>query len=102
MANKWEIWLANVKFDDDPNSVKRRPVLVLDHNVAYILSVKITSHAPRPNFKGEYALKFWKIAGLAKPSTARLSKKLRLRDTDLVRKIGRLHPVDIIYIQKLL
>ena len=102
MANKWEIWLANVKFDDDPSSVKRRPVLVLDRKIAYILSVKITSHAPRPNFNGEYALKFWKAAGLDKPSTVRLSKKLKLQDTDLVRKIGRLHAVDIIFIQKLL
>nr|DAP83183.1 MAG TPA: endoribonuclease [Caudoviricetes sp.] len=42
--NKWEIWLAKVKFEDNPTQVKPRPVLVIDSKRCYIISIKITSH----------------------------------------------------------
>ncbi len=100
--SKWEVWFAKVAFDDDPTKIKERPVLVMDDRNCYILSFKITSHAPRLNFSGEYSLVKWSEAGLLKPSTVRTLKRLKLIETDFVHKIGRLHPVDILGIMNIL
>lgn len=43
--NEWEIWLAKVSFEDNPNVIKNRPVLILQNNTAIFISAKITSHA---------------------------------------------------------
>lgn len=98
----WEIWWADVAFEDQPALTKRRPVLVLDAQTCVILSLKITSHVPREEFFGEYALQKWRAAGLAKPSTVRISKVLRLGRSDFDEKIGNLHPVDITVIERYL
>lgn len=98
----WEVWWADVAFEDQPSITKRRPVLVLDHQTCIILSLKITSHAPREEFFGEYALQKWHAAGLTKPSTVRISKVLRLQRSDFAEKIGDLHPVDISVIERYL
>lgn len=97
--HSWEIWLANVKFEDDPETTKARPVLVIDSNRVCILSLKITSKPPRNNYYGEYQLLKWKAAGLVKPSTVRISKKLKLFERDFIRKIGRAAAIDIIKIR---
>ncbi len=78
----WEVWWADVAFEDAPHIRKRRPVVVLDHQNAIVLSLKVTSHTPRSQFAGEYALAYWQEAGLSKPSTVRITKLLRLRETD--------------------
>lgn len=102
MPNRWEIWFAKVKFEDDPSKIKNRPVLVVDQQHAYIVSIKITTHDPRPEFWGELRINKWHEAGLDKPSVLRLSQKLPLIESDFIHKIGRLHPVDIINVQRLL
>lgn len=99
--NRWEIWWACVKFED-ADEVKIRPVLILENQVAYIMSLKITSHEPRKNFNGEYQIQQWKKAGLTKPSVVRLSKPLLLQDKDFRGKIGKLSNADIFSIQTLL
>ena len=78
MQNKWEIWLAKVKFEDDVSVVKQRLVLVISETDAYILSLKMTGAAPREDYPGEYKVLQWKKAGLTKPTTIRTSKKLKL------------------------
>ena len=100
--NRWEVWYAKVAYEDDITKVKERPVLVMENRICYVLSLKITSHAPRANFSGEYSLVKWKEAGLHKQSTVRTSKRIRLIETDFIHKIGRLHPVDIIGIENIL
>ena len=99
---KWEIWLANEKIEDDLTQVKKRPVLVVAPGVQYILSLKITSHPARAQFQGEYEIIRWKDAGLSRASTIRCSKRLDLLESDFVHKLGRLHPVDILNVQKFL
>jgi mRNA-degrading endonuclease toxin of MazEF toxin-antitoxin module len=98
----WEVWYANVAFEEDSTKSKKRPVVVIDNRTAIILSLKVTSHEPRQNVFGEYALQRWKEAGLVKPSTVRCSKRLSLDQKDFVQRIGRLHPIDIYEIQKIL
>lgn len=102
IPNEWEVWNAKVKFDDDLTQIKLRPVLVISNYGNCALSLKITSHAPRAEFCGEYSLIKWSEAGLHRQSTVRTSKKLCLVESDFVHKIGRLHPVDILEIMKIL
>lgn len=99
---KWEIWLANVRFEDKPDEYKLRPVLVIDKENIYFLSFKMTSHKPRDNYFGEYSIQFFQEAGLKKPTVIRLSKKLLLLEKEFINKIGRLHPYDINEVMKIL
>ena len=50
---KWDIYIADVPFEDLPET-KLRPVVVLEDSVILIDCLKMTSQAPRP---GEYVLK---------------------------------------------
>lgn len=99
--NNWEIWWANVKFEDC-EQVKRRPVLVVDQRISYILSFKITSHSARERYFGEYEIVQWQAAGLEKPSVVRLSKRLELQESDFVGRMGSLSDSDIMAIRSLL
>lgn len=99
---KWEIWLACVKFEDNPSQIKNRPVLVVSPGQFCILSLKITGSAPRVNCPGEYSIVKWKESGLSKPSTIRTSKRLKLIPSDMVHKIGKLQAYDILALQNVL
>lgn len=99
---RWEVWLAKVKFEDKPQIVKRRPVIVFDDKIMYILSFKVTGQPPRDNMSGEYALKKWSEAGLDTESTVRLSQQIKLVDDDFVCKIGTLATVDIMGMKMIL
>lgn len=90
----WELWWAEVKFEGSDDS-KVRPVIVVGKNVVAIFSLKVTSHEPRNKFYGEYELIYWKKAGLEKPSTVRISKFLKLKESDFISKIGDLEAADI-------
>ena len=81
-------------FDDVPSQSKVRPVLVLDGDLALILSLKITSHPPRTDVPGEYALVMWKESGLLKPSTVRVSQLLELNPDQFRKRIGVLREPD--------
>lgn len=99
--NSWEIWLASVKFEDKPD-IKKRPVLVVAPDMAYFISLKITTHEPRDTHSNEYKIERWKEARLNYPSTIRASQILKLEERDFIHKIGQLHPVDIMAVQKIL
>lgn len=99
----WEVWWADVVFEDNLEKSKIRPVLIVDDKSCIAFSLKITSHAPRNNeVWGEYKLLRWKYAGLTKSSTVRISKFLRLPHDRLIGKIGELHMIDIANIAKYL
>lgn len=78
----YEVWRLPFEYEDQPGVFKTRPVIVagIDKSTiaVFVLSVKVTSHPPRPNFPGEVPLRDWKEAGLPKPSTARCSQVARL------------------------
>lgn len=93
---KWDIYLANVPFEDLPQS-KVRPVVILDDAALIVDCLKMTSHPPR---QGEYVLAYWEEAGLRKPTTVRISKRLALDQSRFIKRLGSLHPFDIIEIQK--
>jgi len=92
----WDVWLANVPFEDLPER-KVRPVLIVKHDDDItVYCLKMTSHIPRT---GEYALIKWQNAGLKKGTTVRVEKLLQLDATFFIRKLGRLDPVDIIGVE---
>lgn len=93
---KWDIYMADVPFEDLPQS-KPRPVIILEDSVVVIDCLKMTSQSPR---YGEYTLQKWREAGLLKPTTVRISKRLVLEPGLFRKRIGSLHPIDIIEIQK--
>lgn len=99
---KWEVWWAKVKFEDEPDVVKTRPVVIFDNRQAYIVSFKVTGQMPRENFRGEYVLQKWQEAGLQTVSVVRLSKQLKLVPDDFVDKIGMLTIKDIMGIKMML
>lgn len=95
-VTKWGVYLADVPFEDLPQS-KCRPVIILDDTTVAVVCLKMTSHPPRA---GEYALQKWQEAGLRKQTTVRISKILSLPPSSFLRQLGSLHPVDIIEISK--
>ena len=95
--NRWDIWEADVPFEESQGS-KKRPVLILSEQEALVLSLKMTSHEARYNkLEGEYELLKWKEAGLIKPTVVQCSKLLKLEKGAITDKqYGRLTATDII------
>ena len=97
--SKWDIYLANVRFEDIDES-KIRPVLILgDNEFMSVDCIKMTGQMPRT---GEYVLQKWREAGLRKPTVVRIGKKIRLSKDDFIMRIGRLDVIDIVAIEQLL
>lgn len=99
-SKPWEIWWAYVAFEDEPDG-KRRPVLILESGEVYAVALKITSHEAR-SLWGEYEIVQWETAGLTKPSTIRVTRRLQLREEDLHEKIGDLQLIDIANLKRYL
>lgn len=78
----FDVWRLPFEFAEKPGVFKNRPVIVGDIDEdsveIFIVTVKVTSHAPRINFPGEVPLLDWHEAGLPKPSTARCSQIARV------------------------
>ena len=91
MMSRYEIWYANVKFEDSLE-IKERPVLILNETAYIITAYKMTGTARDSD--REVPVKYWKEAGLSKPTYIRISKPLRLEKNDLTRKIGKLDDRD--------
>ena len=70
-----DVWFANVKFDRGRGE-KGRPVIVygFSPNGGYLV-VECTSHAVRPEFKGEVKLKHWQDDGLSKETVVRCTQR---------------------------
>ena len=70
-----DVWFATVKFDRGRGE-KGRPVVVYDFSMGGgYLVVECTSHAARPDFKGEVKLKYWQDDGLSKETVVRCTQR---------------------------
>ena len=100
---RWDIWEADVVFEDKEGS-KKRPVVILSSDEYIVLSLKMTSHEPRyKKLEGEYELMKWKEAGLLKPTVVQCSKLIKMdRERITDKKYGRLTATDIIGLQAIL
>jgi len=87
MMERYEIWQARVKFEES-DEVKERPVMIWNHQF-FLIGYKLTG-TDRGDNQEEYRIKYWKEAGLTKPTSIRLRKVLKLTKDDLLYKIGEL------------
>ena len=90
--NRWDIWWAYVKYEES-NIEKRRPIVVIDDRTAFVLGLFVTSASPRPQYD-DYIIQDWEEAGLSKPSTIKLSRRLRLDKDKLISRIGEMSERD--------
>ena len=84
---RYEIWQARVRFEESAE-VKERPVLIWNDQV-FLIAYKMTG-TDRGDGQNEYRVRYWKEAGLSKPTSIRLRKVLRLTEEDLLYQIGKL------------
>lgn len=84
---RYEIWQAKVKFEET-DEVKERPVLIWEGQ-AFLVAYKMTG-TDRGDSQDEYRVRYWKEAGLSKPTSIRLRKVLKLEKDDLLYQIGEL------------
>lgn len=100
---KWDIWEANVQFEEK-KGCQKRPILILSDDECIVLSLKMASHEPRyKKLEGEYEVMKWREAGLLKPTVIQCSKLLKLdRKRITEKKYGRLMATDIIGLQSML
>lgn len=92
--NQWEVWYARFPYEENPAVTKERPVIILDVDTLECLSVKVTSHDVRDEDEFDTPIKYWREAGLKKPSVARISKIINLSKDKFVNKKGILHEDD--------
>ena len=97
---RWELWLARVAYEDQPNVCKKRPVIVYSETECFTLSFKVSSQNPHA-YRENYELQMWREAGLDKPSFISLNP-VRIKIEDMLFKIGKLHLLDIQKINTLL
>ena len=97
--NRWDVYWADVPFEEDALQCKRRPVVIASDRTVYVLVLRVTSHAARLDDPYDYTLQEWGFAGLTKESVVRVRKIAQLRPEAIGEYIGRLHPVDILGIQ---
>lgn len=84
---RYEIWQARVRFEES-EEIKERPVLIWNKQV-FLIAYKMTG-TDRGDDRDEYRIRYWREAGLSKPTSMRLRKVLRLTEDDLLYRIGAL------------
>jgi hypothetical protein len=90
--NIWEVWLADVMFDDG-SDMKKRPVIILGEHSSIITAIELTSRAPK--YADEFLLSDWRRVGLKNQSTVKTENIVHLYPHSLIHKIGNLGMVDI-------
>ena len=93
IKERYEIWDAYVKFEDDPNTVQKHPVMIWNDNVYICTGFKITSTNRGDNDK-ELRIVHWEESGLDHESSIRLGKLVKLEEKDFIRKRGKLDDRD--------
>ena len=93
--------VVDFPLEEDSTRFLPRPVIVLNVETLEVLSVKVTKTDPRTEDNYDTPIVFWQKANLRFKSTARVSKTTNINKSQFKRKIGSLHPDDLIIIQNL-
>ncbi len=98
----WEIWEADVPYQEDNSKSSIRPVLIV--SPTEVLVLKVTTHQHSENPKPlEYEISKWMEAGLTAKSFVQCDKFIQLGEGRFTgKKYGRLKAVDIICIQQMM
>lgn len=100
MISEGDIWLVSFPLEEDPTEFLPRPVIVLNIELPYILSTKITKHDPRVADPYDTPVHHWRDANLKFPSTARVSKTIPLKLSNFIHFIGTASTNDLLTIQE--
>lgn len=92
--NVWEVWFALFPYEENPDVLKPRPVIVLDTQTFEVLSTKVTSHNERDEDPYDVPILHWKESGLKHKSVARVAKTIQLDKDKFKYKIGTLKEED--------
>ncbi|HZK84498.1 MAG TPA: type II toxin-antitoxin system PemK/MazF family toxin [Desulfosporosinus sp.] len=95
-----DVWFAEFPLEEDSTHFLR-PVIVLNVDTLDVLSVKVTKTNPRAEDNYDTPIIFWQTANLRCKSTARVTKTIAIDKSQFKRRIGTLHPDDLIIIQNL-
>lgn len=87
----FEVWLADVPFDDGYNH-KNRPVIVVENNSEWFSVLPMTSRYPK--YDSEFQLYDWQCAGLNYQGTVK-NERVMLSYNSFIHKIGNLTQSDI-------
>ena len=85
---QWDIWLADFPYEEDHKKFSSRPIIVLNIQQSFVLAVKITKHSPRSADPYDVTIVQWKQSGLMYPSTARVSKTMKLPHSSFRCRLG--------------
>lgn len=100
---RWDIYWADVPYEDNPAISKRRPVIIAkDNTPVYVLTFKITSKGARRDDPGDYPLIYWRESGLPGPSVVRLAKLSRLSPDKIGDYIGHAQAADVLQMQRIM
>lgn len=98
-----EVYYAHFPLEEDATKYIDRPVIIVIAESPEIIVIKITKTAPRKNDPYDVPIEHYKYCGLKHPSTARISKVVTLDESQILDKVGNLHPNDLkIILQKLI
>ena len=99
----WEIWHARFNFSEG-HGYKYRPVIVLATRSHGLLVAMVTSTTNKLILEHDYLIREWQVAGLNKPSIARLDRIAEIPPHYLgsAECIGRLADNDIANIKTML
>ena len=88
---KFDIYMADIKFEDTDNA-KTRPSIILQESPENIIVIKVTSqkHTKVP----QYELQDWVQEGLWKKSYVDLNKVYKIKKDNIKQILGRLTEVD--------
>ncbi|WP_424446270.1 type II toxin-antitoxin system PemK/MazF family toxin [Paenibacillus xerothermodurans] len=91
-----DVWIASV-YQTATKQFKVRPIVIVGNDKAIdvdVLTAPITTHAPKVG--ADIILFHWQVAGLARESVARTSKLFPVSKDKLIKKLGSLHPDDLL------
>lgn len=100
--NRWDIYWADMPYEENPSESKMRPVIIAKDKSVYVLVIRVTSKHARDCDPYDYELQKWKEAGLDRPSTVRVAKIAQIRPDRIGDSIGRLALVDIAALQSVM
>jgi mRNA-degrading endonuclease toxin of MazEF toxin-antitoxin module len=98
-----DVWYADFPLEEDHTKYINRPVIIVVAETPEVVVIKVTKTAPRRNDPYDVPIQHFIDAGLKHPSTARVSKVITVDESQIISKIGQLHPNDLeIIIKKLI
>ncbi len=103
LPQPWEIWHARFDYSEG-RGYKFRPVIVLATHADNMLVAMVTSAQNKLSLEHDYPLLKWQVAGLDKPSIARLDRiaEIPVGYLGTAKLIGHLSSDDIAAIKAIL